>query len=385
MGQEHDHQHDTNEYYIEQLCSIAFGGLIAAVVCKWYFGGGINNFITPALQPVVLAGGLGLAVLVVFRAVVVWRAAGEPVVAPAGGHGHGHGHGHDHDHGHGHGHGHGHEHGPECDHDHGHSHAVKAAPPSGVAVAQTGVAVASTSAAVAPAAHHGHGHGHGHGGAGHDHDHAWAPWRYMVMLVPIVLGLLGLPDQPVQSYTGEVADPGSARSKRTWSPAQIVRMYGTLASPSGYGLLLGAVFFEPDQIVRSEYGEVTFKDLEQATLTPEQRKVWTGRAVQVIGKFAGDNDRYFRMTRFKVNCCSADAIPLNAIIVVDYTENRDGPRLDPKPLSGQWVRVKGTVQFKESKKGTFDTMIVVTPTHEEKESLAELVKTVNAPPNPYVN
>src|SRR5262249_15199333 len=157
----------------------------------------------------------------------------------------------------------------------------------------------------------------------------------MVMLVPIVLGLLGLPDGPVQSYTGEVADPGAARSKRTWSPAQVVRMYGTLASPSGYGLLLGAVFFEPDQIVKSEYGEVTFKDLEAATLTPEQRKVWTGRAVQVIGQFKGDSDRYFQLMRFKVNCCSADAIPLKSIIVVDYSENRDGPRLDPKPLAGQ--------------------------------------------------
>jgi uncharacterized membrane protein YcgQ (UPF0703/DUF1980 family) len=189
----------------------------------------------------------------------------------------------------------------------------------------------------------------------------------------------------VQSYSGDVVDPGAARSKRTYSPAQVTRMYGTLASPSGYGLLLGVVFFEPDQIVRSEYGEVSFKDLEQATLTPEQRKVWTGRAVQVIGKFEGDNDRYFRMTRFKVNCCSADAIPLNAIIVVDYSENRDGPRLDTKPLSGQWVRVKGTVQFKESKKGTFDTMIVVTPTHEEGQSLAELVKKIPQPANPYVN
>ena len=28
-----------------------------------------------------------------------------------------------------------------------------------------------------------HGHDHGHG----DHDHDWAPWRYVLLLVPIIL------------------------------------------------------------------------------------------------------------------------------------------------------------------------------------------------------
>jgi hypothetical protein len=337
-------QSDSNEYYVEQLCSIGFGGLLAAIVCKWYVSGDMKYFMSTALMPVVLAGGVALLALIVFRAVVVWRVAGEPALVPV------------HNHSHGHGHGHAHEHGEECHHDHGHAHG------------------------------HSHGHGHGHGGPGSDHEHGWAPWRYMIMLVPIILGFLGLPAGGLQPYPGREVDLGTAQSKREYSPAQVMRTMGTLGTPGGFAPLFALAFADPDRLVRNgDYVPVTFTELEQATLTPEQRKLYTGREVQITGKFTGESDRFFSLSRFKINCCGADAIQLKSIIVVDYSQFKDGPRLEPNKLQMQWVRVSGIVQFKDRGNGAFMPMIVVTPTREEKESLAELVKTIEAPANPYVN
>ena len=101
--------------------------------------------------------------------------------------------------------------------------------------------------------------------------------------------------------------------------------------------------------------------------------------------FSGENDKYFALTRFKINCCGADAIPLKAVIVIDYSQHKDGLRLEPQLHRGKWVRVRGMVQFKDRKNGAFVPMIVITPTKEAKESLAELVKKIESPANPYVN
>jgi hypothetical protein len=138
----------------------------------------------------VLWSGVGLLVLVVLRAVAVWRSVGDPSLRDLHeGHDHGyahhpamHPHPHDHDHDHDHGtcgHDHGHHH-----HHHGHEEAVTAQAPAAGAV------------------HHGHTHTHDHDHA-HDHSHShdddhghgWAPWRYAVLLVPVALFLLGVPNE----------------------------------------------------------------------------------------------------------------------------------------------------------------------------------------------
>ncbi len=209
----------------------------------------------------------------------------------------------------------------------------------------------------------------------------------MIMLVPIILGFLGLPAQGLQPYprkqaetkAGEFQAPvqsesGEARSSACW------------LSRRDTAPLLAAPFTDPDPVVmKGDYVEKSFKELEEMTLTPEQRERYTGTAVQVIGQFSGDSDRFFSLTRFKINCCGADAIPLNAKIVIDYSQNKDGPRLDPQKMLKRWVRVRGIVQFRDRGNGNFIVVIVVTPTRDEKESLAELVKPLPAPADPYVN
>src|SRR6202023_2261276 len=73
---------------------------------------------------------------------------------------------HDHEHVHDHGHEHHHHEGPCPEPAHEHAHQDD---------------------------HPGQAHSHDH-----DHDHDWAPWRYVVLLVPIMLFLIGLPNKGPQ-------------------------------------------------------------------------------------------------------------------------------------------------------------------------------------------
>src|SRR5262249_29713539 len=197
-------------------------------------------------------GGFGLLALIGFRAAAVWRMAG----IPQGAHGHEHGDGHaccDHEHGHEHG-----------DLHHGHAESVK------TAAEVTGTVTPMTPPVTVPHAHHHHDHSHAHGGhshahGGHDHEHGWAPWRYMVMLVPVILGFLGLPAGSIEPYAGSSEGSGLA------SPTLAIRAVGTLTH--GSYPLTAIAFLAP---VRSgDYVPRSFKELEKATYNEEQRRNWS--------------------------------------------------------------------------------------------------------------
>jgi uncharacterized membrane protein YcgQ (UPF0703/DUF1980 family) len=203
MAHGHDHDHDT--YYLDQLCMIGLCAAFAAVCLTMYFVNTdmLKRLLAEQFHPFVLLSGIGLLVLVVVRSVALWRQAGQ--ASPAG-HTHGHDHArdhhhhhHDHDHEHAHGHDHGHEHG-DC---HGHEHAHEHAHHVTVTPAHAGAPAALHDHSHEHGADQSHGHDHGHG-HGDDHDHAWAPWRYVVLLVPIMLYLLGLPSRGLSVKAGEI-------------------------------------------------------------------------------------------------------------------------------------------------------------------------------------
>src|SRR5581483_654293 len=178
------HHHDTIEdsYYLDQLCMIALSGAFGGVCLSLYFWQTtmLKRLLGPQFHAFVLYSGVALLVLSVARAAILWRQVGKEGHAHQHDHHHGHEHGHQHSHEQAHGHTHphehehthehgecghepGHVHGPECGHEH---HVHYPAAPMGL--------------------HHMH---------AHDHDHSWAPWRYVVMLVPVILFLLGLPNR----------------------------------------------------------------------------------------------------------------------------------------------------------------------------------------------
>src|SRR5262249_48729445 len=151
-----------------------------------------------------------------------------------------HDHHHDHDHAHEHHHHHDHEHGPGCDHEH----------------------------------HHEHEHVHAAAAPGDDdgHEHGWGPWRYAVLLLPVVLFCLHLPNEGFSS---------------TFSNSSVDITTDTLPDVAEKGV----------PIV-----ELNFKELQSAAYNPDQRQAYEGRTIRIRGQLSpSGNDSIFKLVRFKIN------------------------------------------------------------------------------------
>ncbi len=292
----HDHAHDPQTYYVEQLCTIGICGALGGIAVMLYRNN-LLYFIAPKVQFWVVLGGVALLVLVAIRAFAVWMQAGRtPAVA----------HEHDHDHEHCHDH----SHGAACDHDHDHDHD--------------------------------HGHGHSHGGDDHGHEHGWAPWRYVILLLPVVLYFLNMPNQEM------------ARASAGDNPDLPVNLTANDVADQGGGKVF----------------EVGFQELAQVSYSPDGRKFYEGKTIRLKGEFLPGNDHLFSLVRYKINCCAADRVPLNAVIMVDP---KSGQTVPPG-LDGKWLEVEGQLQFQQrpDRPDVWMTLVVVRPTSERP--ISELIK-----------
>ncbi len=325
MGHSHDHSHGGRQFFEEQLLTIGACGAFAVLALVLWGTGTLGIFLIDKFRLWVLLGGGALLAMALINGVAVWFAAGK--AKPA----HEHDHAHDHDHPHHHGHGacdHDHDHAHDHDH-HDHYHAPK------------------EKAVAAPA------HDHNHGDDGHTH--GYAPWRYAVLLLPVAIYFVVPPDglsaagaPPVDADTSAVASGGK----------------------------------EEDDF------SITFQQLELAALYPENRGFYEGKTVKLVGQYVPKDDRQFTLRRYKISCCAADAVGLNAVIVVD-PKAKDV--VDGQRLQGRWVEVTGRVQFlKRADGGGYATALILTPT-ENRPLLSTdkhpeaLVREVSPPSNPYLN
>ena len=128
-----------------------------------------------------------------------------------------------------------------------------------------------------------------------------------------------------------------------------------------------------------EVEEKRFTELEAAAMHPDQRQFYDGKRVSVVGRYSG-NERELRLTRYRINCCAADAQPINVLFIVAPTSKETLP---VKQLENKWVRVIGQIRFVERSPGNFGTALLIVPN--ERESLSDLVKVVDPPANPYVD
>lgn len=180
------------------------------------------------------------------------------------------------------------------------------------------------------------------------HSHRFLPLQAMVLLSPVVL-LFGLP--------GEV-----------FIPSQILNASDV-------------EFSEREIADQGEDFEVTFLQLEKAAANEESRHFYEGKRVRLVGQFAGDHDKRFTLTRSKMTCCRADAIALNAIIMIDP---QSPERLPLNQLKDNWVEVTGKVQFlKVIGKQEFVSSVVLMPKQEMR--LDSVLKIIPKPANPFVN
>jgi uncharacterized membrane protein YraQ (UPF0718 family) len=158
-------------------------------------------------------------------------------------------------------------------------------------------------------------------------------------------------------------------------------MLGTPA-PGGWHLATfaadwGLVMVNPDP----QIPEMSFLKLENAATSPELRGYFEGKQVYMIGRCFLLTERQLKLTRYKINCCAADATPLNAIIAIDP---ESGEKLTVSEVADKWVKVTGRIHFLESApgKGTYTPALIVKPTREEK--LSDLVKVIPQPGNPFI-
>jgi hypothetical protein len=336
MAHSHDHSHeDRNAYYLNQLFTIAVCGSLGGVAVMLWWSGKIGLMLHPKFFPWVLSGGIALLILVAIRAVAVWRSVDQAATVPDPTH--------DHDHC-------GHSHDP-CAHEH--EHGIRSAEQT------TGFSLGATSLPLSPPVHHhhhdhdhehSHDHDHEHG-HDHDHDHGWAPWRYVVLLLPVVLFFLNLPNQG-------------------------------LSANDGGGDLSGFTLSGPTSLQSKGNIDVGFVELQQAALTPETRDYYEGKDVTLIGQYYGSDPKRFTLRRFKIACCGADAVKLDAVIEI----NRSAPSdvvVDPDRYRNKWVEVHGRIQFFQ-KPGTneYITGLILYPTTEEP--IAQIVKIIPPPPTPWV-
>ena len=187
---------------------------------------------------------------------------------------------------HGHGVDCGHDHGHNHDHDHGHNH------------------------------DHSHDHDHDHDHTAEDHGHsqdlAWVFARMLVLFFPVALFLIGIPNSG-------------------FSQDKINRLLGTDDQiPDEVGTAVVA------------YGEgkaMSFNDLNDAAYDEGKRGVLQGDVGVLEGRFRKVGEKQFTLYRLKMTCCAADIVPLKVRI------------LTPTALSGfqdgEWVQVKGVVQFRQ--------------------------------------
>jgi len=319
----HQH-HDDEAYYLDQLCMIALSGAFGVICLALYFWQQwmLRLLLDPKFFQFILVSGVILVVLSVIRGYLLWCEVGQDAAAPhaAGGHDHG---GHSHSHGHDHG-GHAHSHGGEAHAEHAHSHGGS------------------------ECSHDHGGHAHSHGGAApaaaaelhhyedhdeEDHEHGWAPWRYVLVLAPIIFFLLGLPNKGPKVVAEEV--------DRTIETIRGLESFAaTIPTPAPIPVnAFGLIALRLKDAIVQDGPQVGYKELEGYSRDDASRDRWKGKTVKVKGQYSPDprSATRFNLARFRINCCANDAIPLNV------------PMLAAEPLTsirpGDWIEVTGRVEF----------------------------------------
>jgi len=382
---DHHHHHDgeaISAYFTEQLLTILVAGLFGFVAIQMYRGGMLNNLLAPQFHAWVLGGGIAILALVVLRAVAVWHEASQ-VHAHAGhvhihdGHLHVHSHAHHHhehehhhhDHAHHH---HEHEHHPGCTHAahthfpasaEGHSHGEQERVPTQTdSPSAASDSYGSTGRESSPSqptpepdrsdanAEEEDEHEADHG---HSHDLSWVMARMLVLIFPVSLYFLGLPNATYSKerqlrMLGQESSIGTELLQELAKDAEVVAektledgsLQRTLKTKTGLRLLETR---RPDgsqprlEVLSGEGRRMRFNDLNDAAFDEAKRQSLQGQIAILEGRFRRLGDKEFTLFRLKMTCCAADTVPLRVRIVV------------PQALSGfqdfDWVEVKGQIQF----------------------------------------
>jgi hypothetical protein len=286
MAHDHEHVHDQN-YYLDQICTVAVSGLLGGMGLLASYNDIFGKFVILSGQFTlwVMIGSVALLAMAVIRGATLWIQVGKSKAGSVA-HSHEH-HDHDHKHDHDHMHEHGpsdhkHEHGPGCDHEHAE-------------------------------------HDHAHGPAD-DHSHDFAPWRYAVLLLPLMLSALLL-------YYHFAGLNLSFSNKRLIGNGQM----GDEGTVSVTGL--GATKTDKEKAIRPKLPEML-----EAASSEIGRKDMDGKTAILRGLYLPLNDKQCTLFRMKITCCASDMVPSGVRIVAP-------DNLPENITPGEKLEVTGVVRF----------------------------------------
>jgi hypothetical protein len=271
----------------------------------------LKHILAPQFHLPVLVGSIGVLVLVVVRAITVWREAGQlqPVDDMT------------------------------CQENHVHSAACTHLP---------GLPLGTTPDANLVDDH------------GHSHDMSWVFARMLVLVFPIALFALGIPNS---GFSQDKLNEMLRREKQTalnLDPEELKRMAThpdavTLESstepdgskvrviqppPPNEKLKVREVYppsGTPTYALVSDAGiAMSFNELNDAAFDADKRKSYTGQTAILEGKFNRLGDKEFTLYRLKMTCCGPDAVMLKVRIIAPQV---------PPATEGEWVRVRGVIRF----------------------------------------
>lgn len=294
------------DYFTEQLLTILVCGGLGFVAVQLYRYDMLKHILAPQFHlPVLIAGGV-VALLVLIRAAAVWSEAGALVPADD----------------------------MSCQVNHVHTAACNHLP---------GLPGAPGLDAEQVDDH------------GHSHDMSWVLARMLVLVFPIALFFLGIPNAGLSADAQRKA-LGTDTALETASPEELAKtatvekveeqsdgaIVRTLRTESGLKIReFTPKGGKPEYSLIAQAGvEMRFNDLNEAAFDLNKMESYKGTTAILEGRFqpiGGGGGKEFTLFRQKMTCCGADAIPLKVRIVA------------PVSVSGynyfQWVRVKGVIEF----------------------------------------
>ena len=304
MAHSHSGCQSPRDYFTEQLLTILVCGALAFVGIQMYMQDMLRHILAPQFHLPVLIGSVAVLVLVVLRSLAVWREAGE--LQPLND--------------------------MNCQENHVHSAScnhlpgLPGAPDSDPALVDDG----------------------------HSHDMSWMFARMLILVFPIALFALGVPntgfskDRQMKGVGNETAlspkaieelakAPDTVEYKRETQPdGTVVRELHTakelkireITSKDGSTKYV---------VIPGDGAEYSFNALTEAAFDADKRKGLEGQTAIMSGRFKRLGDKEFTLFRLKMTCCGQDAVTLKVRILA--------PQAVGEFADFDWVQVKGVIQF----------------------------------------